>query len=140
MTQTQRQAAESRTTARAAPPAGRLVSLVVVLAGLFGMHGLAAHGAHAAETGMGVSMVTTAAPAAEATSDLTSVVSGALSDGAMSMLCLAVLTAGALLLLRAVRRTRVALARMPAPAPPSLLAVGRDRDPPSLTALSVRRC
>ena len=167
MTQTQQPDEASRTAARvarSAPSTGHWVALVVVLVGLFGMHGLAGHGSHAAEMGIGDSMVTlpttagtsmsghdatmtthlwlrTDARPTGAASVLTGAVPGAMSGGAMSMLCLAVLTAGALLLLLlGTRRPRVALTRMPAPAPSALLGRGRGRDSPSLTALSIRRC
>ena len=125
MTQSQQPDEASRTAARvarSAPSTGHWVALVVVLVGLFGMHGLAGHGSHAAEMGIGDSMVTlpttagtsmsghdatmtthlwlrTDARPTGAASVLTGAVPGALSGGAMSMLCLAVLTAGALLLL-----------------------------------------
>lgn len=154
--------------ARSGPSTGRLVAVVVVLAGLFGMHGLAGHGSHGADTSMGmgdstvamtavattevvvgaghdVAMVSAhASPAvsskARATQSLASAVSGGLSGGAMSMLCLAVLTAGMFLLLLVLRRPRVVLARVPAPVAFAPLGWGRDRDPPSLTVLSIRRC
>jgi hypothetical protein len=168
MTQTQQPAEPSRTAvraARSAPSTGHWVALVVVLVGLFGMHGLAGHGTHAAEMGMGDAMVTMPTTAGTATGghhaamtnhlgphvhaqpggaavELPGAVSGAMSGGAMSVLCLAVLTAGGLVLLLLVRtrRPRVTLVRMPAPSPPTFLEVGRERDPPSLTALSIRRC
>jgi hypothetical protein len=153
---------------RSALSTGRWIALVVVLAGLLGMHGLAGHGTHG--TGMGMTgmddqMVTMAsttvtavsagsgpgsamppdlpaqvAPTAETVSGPTGVASGALSGGEMFMLCLAVLTAGALLLRVLLRRPRVALVHVPAPQPFAVLGAGRAPDPPSLTGLSLRRC
>lgn len=137
MNQTQDQAEASRTAARPALSTGRLVALVVVLAGLFGMHGLADDGSHAAGLGAGDEMVTRTTTAVPT---VVGVATDAMSGGAMSVLCLAVLTAGALLLLLGSGRRRTALAQVPAPAPFTFLGSGRDRDPPSLTALSIRRC
>jgi hypothetical protein len=156
--------------ARVGPSRGHWFALVVVLVGLVGMHGLAGHGSHAAEMGMGDAVVTMPTTPMSEMAEMTGMarhdaamtthpgshtrtqsngpilgvpgaVSGAMS-GAMSMLCLAVLTAGALivLLLLGARRSRVALVWMPAPAQSAFLGVGRERDPPSLTALSIRRC
>jgi hypothetical protein len=150
MTQTQQPAAASRTAVRAArstPSAGHWVALVLVLAGLFGMHGLAEHGSHAAERGTGDAMMMSSAGPMDVAVSLPSAVveemsGAAMSLDGMSMLCLAVLTAGALLLvlLRGTRLRQVALGRRPAPPQSAFLAAGRDRDPPSLTALSIRRC
>lgn len=150
--------------ARSAPSIGRLVALVAVLVGLFGMHGLSGHGSDTAEMGMGggsmVAVVSTAvtavtgrdaamgtdlasqahAPTSDAALALTDVVSGALSGGATSMLCLAVLAAGALLLLLALGRTRIALTWLHSPALFGVLRSEGDRDPPSLTAVLIRRC
>lgn len=148
---------------QSAPSIGRWVAIVIVLAGLFGMHGLAGHGSESAEMGMGDTMVAltrTAATAAteieaathpnptpqaaaltsSVASGLVGAMSGTMSGGAMSTLCLAVLTAAALLVLLGARRTWVALARVLTPAPFGVFGVGRDRGPPSLTALSIRRC
>jgi hypothetical protein len=110
------------------------------VSGMAATGGVNGHGAGAALTTHVGSH--THAPAAGSTFGVPGAVSGAMSGGAMSVLCLAVLTAGALLLLLLLgtRRPRVAMARTPAPTPSTFLRVGRERDPPSLAALSIRRC
>ena len=122
---------------------GMDASMVVKTAGATGMAAMAGHDADAAH-----SLRSLVGPLAhQATHDLPGAVSGdggavtgAVSGGAMSALCLAVLTAGALLLQLAARRRRVALAQLPTPARSTVVVFGRDRDPPTLTALSIRRC
>lgn len=156
---THHQASSSRS---AAPSTGRWIAVVVVVAGLFGMHGLPGHGSESMMR-MGDSMLgmatTTRSAAIEleaptrpsATQHAATVtdhgsaapvgaMSGGMSGGAMSILCLAILTIAALLLFLAVRLTRMPLTRVQSPASFGVSGVGRDRGPPTLAALSIRRC
>ena len=121
----------------------RLLLCGVALTGLVAMHGLAEHTAvdHQVHTGV----VSTAAPAVAhaiavtptAASDSMSAVSHSMN---MVGLCLAVLTEAGIVLLLLTSRRAVALTPMRARLIRATRATGRrDRDPPSLFALSVLR-
>jgi hypothetical protein len=116
-------------------PGGRLAVLVVALAGLFAMHGLSAHGAaHASREAIGGHAdhdmdLPTGVPADEGDHD------------ALLALCLALLVAGVVGLAARGRSVRWSTRD----ATPALLlttpwTARRDRDPPDLHALSIRRC
>ena len=138
-----------------------LLLLFVVLGGVFGMHALDSHGiagdhmvgmTHPASTsastiGGGSHVMRSAdqvhaSPEGPAFSASPSVRAPAGDSTSVMSLCLGVLVASVLLLLvrRAHRLPLIGLApRGPTPAQRSTTR-GRDRDPPSLTLLSVRRC
>lgn len=128
--------------ARAAAAVIRAVLLVLLLCGLLLMHGFDLHGFDLhGTTSAGSSQMSamSAAPAAVSADDGPTVrPSPAHVMGAMS-LCVAVL-AGAVLLLHALRRTTGGLPTRPRWDARTLPRRGRDRDPPLLTLLSVRRC
>lgn len=129
--------------------------LLVVLSGLFGMHGLAGHGASGMESVpqsvmtepamSGVGAVDEAKSSVHGVGSAVATASAAAGHPAMDMgmagMCLAVLAVGLIALLRLLHRARVhpvlwVLAR-------SARAPGyrvRDLAPPSLIALSIRRC
>ena len=140
-------------------------AVFLVLAGLFGMHGLEDHGTADMTAGMGATGVSrTATPSedsrglaltthlhqgktAELSADTRAMQRiawvGSPSGGGghtMAGLCLAVLTMALLSLLtlrrRAVRGVGLAVVLPPV----SKGGTGRDRDPPSLNRLSIRRC
>jgi len=128
-----------------------LGGLLVVLGGLFGMHGLDSHGAgvdsvmHATVGGMAGAvgygdMVDTAPGAAPATIAVAWATGGIGMDMAMGM-CVAVLGLGLIASLLRIwasrRRPLMRLMACPVHAPG---VRGRDRDPPSLTHLSIQRC
>ena len=147
----------------------RLTGLIVVLAGLFGMHGLS--GQSSGHGAAGMNMQTTAPPtlmAASAmsmeTSDLAAISTGIVSDAgllagsqaedlleaatgsghggmALGAMCLAILGAALLALLRLLHRARRAprVWTLPRPAR-AIVPRGRDPDPPSLIKLSIQRC
>lgn len=150
----------------AARPALRLVGLLVVVAGLFGMHGLAGHGLHidhdvhsgsgpalaapfpagaitppaAAAAGSGHEAMAMAAPAV----GLDSTDAGPASTGTgmgSAMLCVAILGAALLLILRPTHRERSFPLANGRPDPRrAIVDPARPPAPPSLTLLSVRRC
>ena len=145
-------------------PVPRFAGLLLVLAGLFGMHGLSGHGA------AGMSMQTAAQTTMSASSmrmdvsDLATLPSGVLSDAglmagaraedllepvtgsghggmAMGVMCLVVLGAALLALLRLLHRARVAPVVWSLPRRTrAVFPRGRDPDPPSLIKLSIQRC
>lgn len=134
----------------------------VVLAGIFGMHGVTGHSWDGSARGNMTMAAAVAAthsgapavaqievrPPADRVTPILSVPSepgngpgGVPGMRMISMLCLAVLTGSALaLVLAAVHPRTAAMARATRPTPQVKLARGRDPDPPSLTALSLRRC
>lgn len=141
----------------------RLAGLVMVVVGLFGMSGLASHatdGATVTDMSMGSlasdpstttssvarSLVeTTTAAATAAVTTGRAVVTSAAGHAGMGMnmacLCIAILMLGATGLFGLLNRFPRVTARWSAPRPVvSLRASGREPAPPSLTALSVRRC
>lgn len=136
---------------RAGSPAGRLLVLLTVLAGLFAMHGMSDHGtmSHSpAESHGSPSIVTHAEmPTVEATAgiedaDLSSAATKPGDPHAAMSLCLAIL-AGAILL--ALRRTGLSSYPLSAvlttdPSRALLPARARDPDRPDLHALSIQRC
>lgn len=146
----------------------RLAGLIVVLAGLFGMHGLSGQsGGHGAA---GMNMQTTDSQALMASamsmdaSDVAAISTGIVSDAgllagsqaedlleaatgsghggmAMGAMCLAILGAALLALLRLLQRARVAPVVWTLPRPArAIVPRGRDPDPPSLIKLSIQRC
>lgn len=147
----------------------RLAGLVVVLIGLFGMHGLASHGTEGA-TGTDMTMsVSAPSPATTPTSVsgpagqpfvegatpavsslagigravLTSIDGGGHGDMGMSMagLCVAILLIGVTGLLLFLNRSLRVTTLWSAPRVVARIRpVGREPDPPSLSALSVQRC
>ena len=143
------------------PPNGAgLLLLFVVLGGVFGMHALDAHGAAGNHT---VDMTHHASTAASAIRDGSPMVSSAdqvssspdvpvfsapsslrapAGDSSSVMsLCLGVLVASVLLLVRRARRLPLnGLAPRWDTVAQRSTTRGRDRDPPSLALLSVRRC
>ena len=151
-----------------ARPGLRLAGLILVLAGLFGMHGLGGHDAVAmgslSEVGM-AGMAEMPMGAARADAGVTtaglglhmSQVStqsrrpatdtvGASGPGGMGMgmtvMCVAVLAAGLIALVRLLLggRVRSVLWMLARRARAVLQHRGRDPDPPSLIALSIQRC
>ncbi|MEO5709005.1 MAG: DUF6153 family protein [Nocardioidaceae bacterium] len=121
--------------ARPAAAVTRAVLSVLLLCGLLLMHGFDLH----RTTSAGTSQMSAMSAAAASTDDGPTVrPSPAHGMGAMS-LCVAVL-AGAVLLLHALRRTTGGVPTRPRWAARTLPRRGRDRDPPLLTLLSVRRC
>jgi hypothetical protein len=113
-----------------------LAALAVTLVGLFAMHGLSPHGAsHSPTSGGAMEMA-----AGYATDLPVDQLPGHGSDELL-MLCLALLVTGAVL--QALRHRSVrwlirdAVAAEPATAP---AMPRRDRDPPDLNDLSIRRC
>lgn len=131
--------------------------LLAVLGGLFAMHGLGGHGT--AHHGSGSLVAASAAPSAPSGHDTHaaprqsgpsapddgSLADGSPPDGSLSgyaALCLALLAAGSILGRRAGRRGLAVLLPRPRPAPRLVWppAARRDRDPPSLTRLSINRC
>jgi len=146
----------------------RLTGLLVVLAGLFGMHGLSGQtGGHGAEgmsmqtaspglmpassTGMDASDLAVIATgivsdagltAGNQAEDLLEVVTGSGHGGiAMGVMCLAILGAALLALLRVLRRVRLAPMVWSLPRRTrAIIPRGRDPDPPSLIELSIQRC
>lgn len=148
----------------------RLAGLIVVLAGLFGMHGLSGLSSGHGAAGMNVQTKAPQALMAASSmsmdvSELAAIPTGIVSDAgllagnqaedlleaatgsghggmAMGAMCLAILGAAVLALLRLLDRARVApvvwsLPRRPAGA---IVPRGRDPDPPSLIKLSIQRC
>ncbi|WP_146207223.1 DUF6153 family protein [Nocardioides silvaticus] len=149
-------------------PALRLAGLLVVLAGLFGMHGLSGQtGGHDAA---GMSMQTASPALMPASSmgmdasDLAAIPTGIVSDAgltagnqaedllevatgsghggmAVGAMCLAILGAALLALLRLLQRIRVAPVVWSLPRRTrAIVPRGRDPDPPSLIKLSIQRC
>jgi len=119
-------------------------ALLLVLLGVLAMYGFGGHGNgnatptaashHAATTWQwGTHAVHAAAGAAEHTTP------DEPAHASWTALCLAVL-AGAALLVLVTRRAAGALVRSGLPGPSMRLPGRRDRDPPSLVLLSVRRC
>lgn len=146
-----------------AHPALRLAGLLAVLAGLFGMHGLSGHGA----AGMSMQtappalmpssmsldasdiaathldVVSDAGPlAGNRAQDALAIVTGSgHGDMAMVAMCLAILGAAMLAMLRLLNRARVAPVVWSLPRPVrAILPRGRDPDPPCLIKLSIQRC
>ena len=141
----------------------RLAGLVMVVIGLFGMSGLASHatdGATGTDMSMGAlvseSSTTTSSVAQSLVDTTTGAATAAVTTGRavltkaeghagmgmnMACLCLAILMLGATGLFALLNRHPRVTALWSAPRPVmSLRASGREPDPPSLTALSVRRC
>jgi hypothetical protein len=142
---------------RPADAAGRLLVLLVALAGLFAMHGLADHGAahHGAATGTAISTPhhsaagTHGAPGAGAHGSTTTAEESldvpAPPDGdALTAVgtCLAVLVtvAGLLLVVHPRRRAEALTRRLPVGAFRTALARARDPVGPDLHRLSIQRC
>ena len=152
-----------------APVALRVAGLVMVLAGLFGMHGLtspsksmgmamgtaqsaAMSAPDMAVAASGVVLTATGAqtlagPLADQAHQMTETLSGSGSGhGGMAMniamMCLAVLGAALIAVLRFLRRGRAApvVWSLPRRRPRPVRFRGRDPDPPSLIKLSVQRC
>ena len=137
-------------TARARACTACVPLLFLLLGGLLAMHALDVHGVDPAAAGTPMSAVHTMrhgvpissqVDRADAAPGTTTLADPATSHGAMAMAgtCVAVLV-GIVLSLLAGRR---AAGRIPVPVllhVPTARPRGRDRDPPSLTALSVRRC
>jgi hypothetical protein len=137
-----------------------LLLLFVVLGGIFGMHALGAHGVagnhmigmtqHSSSSASGMAHGSTVEGAEQVPSPpqraaLSAAPPGKASAGDLSSvmsLCLGVLVASVLLLLvrRAHRLPLIGLAPRGLTSAQRSTTRGRDRDPPSLTLLSVRRC
>lgn len=146
----------------------RLAGLVMVLAGLFGMHGISGRGSGHGAAGMSMLTAPPALMAASSmsmeTSDFAAIPTGLVSDAellagnqaedllevatgsghggmAMGAMCLAILGAALLALLRLLQRARVAPVVWSRPRPArAIVPRGRDPDPPSLIKLSIQRC
>lgn len=152
----------------AAHRALRFAGLLVVLAGLFGMHGLSGQGSGHDAAGMSMQTGPPARMAAPSmgmdVSALDAIPTGIVSDAgllagnqvedllevatgsghggmAMGAMCLAILGAALLALLRLLHRARVApvVWLLPRHAR-AIVPRGRDPDPPSLIQLSIQRC
>ncbi len=146
-----------------ARPGLRLAALILVLAGLFGMHGLDGHNAVAMGSVAEAVMAELPMSAAGADASLTAgrghqvglpgahsvyeMKAGGASwprglDMGMAAMCVAILAAGLIALVRFLLGGRVrSLLRMLARQARAVLQhPGRDPDPASLTALSIQRC
>ena len=144
-----------------ARPGLRLAGLILVLAGLFGMHGLGGHEAAAMGSApqAGMAEMPMSAAAADAgvmaqpghqtgristrsTPETHAV--GASGPGGMGMtaMCVAILAAGLVALVRFLLggRVRSVLWMLARQTRAVLQHPGRDPDPPSLVALSIQRC
>ena len=140
-----------------------LAGLLLTLAGLVAMHGLSGHGvsggAHdmasvmAAQHGSAMAEPGLADPGhpdgtnaragtAVVTTAIASVRDGVTDHDGLMALCVAILVAalGALLRRLAATQTITTLARSSEPTRRWAQLRGRDRDPPSLTVLSIQRC
>ncbi|QNN53442.1 DUF6153 family protein [Nocardioides mesophilus] len=151
----------SPTRQRRRPPNGvGLLLLFVVLGGVFGMHALGTHGVAGSHSGGMTHVASTSAstmgegspmmrhadlvrPSTDRTAFSASPSAGqpAGDSSTVMLMCVAVLVASVLLLVRRARRVGLVglLPRGPTAGPRSSTR-GRDRDPPSLALLSVRRC
>ena len=149
--------------ATSARPSLRLAGLLMVLAGLFGMHGLAGHGDGGMETSSrtamtGMSMSPVAAGVHALVTDVGDhakplagqaqrAVEGARVPGNVGMdmnmaaMCMAILAAALIALLRLLLGRRVVPVWWSLPRQvKAMVCPGREPDPPSLTALSIQRC
>ena len=142
----------------------RLAGLLVVLAGLLAMHGLSGHGASRMDMQTAPPATMSAASMIMDVSDRAAIATGIVShagllDGnraedllegatgsdhggmAMGAMCLAILGAALLALLRLLHRARVAAVVWSLPRHTrAIVPRGRDPDPPSPIKLSIRRC
>lgn len=142
-------------------PVLRLAGVLFVLAGLLGMHGLNSHGVAATETGAPALMATMDVSPASGHADLgnrAGVPAGPVDraqrpaeaasaspqpgmDMSMAMMCVAILTIALIALLRSLLGARLGpLVGLVHRQSVALVHPGRDPDPPSLIALSIRRC
>ena len=132
--------------------------LLVLLAGIVGMHGLNSHAGGMAPDSHSIAMHQAVGEFSAAGHDVrdatdhaleaaaagvVTAVSGGLSGAGpvMGGMCMAVLAVGLAMILRMLRSVPV-VALVPVVGEPvrALASSGRDRDPPSLTGLSIRRC
>ena len=119
-------------------------ALLLVLLGVLAMHGVAGHGSgHASVGALPHHASAVAQDVTHAAHDLSAPVEHlAAHDSAptsWTALCLAVL-AGAVLMVLTARRASGVRVRSGPPGQSTRLPGRRDRDPPSLVLLSVRRC
>lgn len=119
-------------------------ALLLVLLGVLAMHGVAGHGSGHAPAGAAPHHASAVAQALTHAAHDLSVPAGHLAAGdsapaSWTALCLAVL-AGAVLMALTSRRASGVRVRSGPPGPSTQLPGRRDRDPPSLVLLSVRRC
>lgn len=125
--------------------------IAVVVLGVLAMHGLGTHGltgshtpvhtpAHATATG-GHHAMAAASLLGDGVGDVLAAPSHPGAADGMTEMCMAILGLGlALLLLLRARRAAVRWALPAARWPLVRIPAGRDRDPPTLALLSIRRC
>ena len=118
-------------------------ALLLVLLGVLAMHGVAGHGSGHASAGAAPHHASTVAQVVTHAAHELSAVEHLAADHSAPVswtaLCLAVL-AGAVLMLLTARRASGVRVRSGPPGRSTQLPGRRDRDPPSLVLLSVRRC
>lgn len=123
-------------------------ALLLVLLGVLAMHGVAGHGSghgsgHASAASAPHHASAVAQVLTHAAHDLSApaehLAAGDSAPASWTALCLAVL-AGAVLMALTSRRASGVRVRSGPPGPSTRLPGRRDRDPPSLVLLSVRRC